>query len=242
MFQGKKVIIFDMDGTLIDSVGIWNEVDKNLIRKLGFLGELDDKAIQKQRDNLLRHFSKAENPYVEYCKSLAEKYRSNLRKEEILKLRYEIAQDYLKNEVDYKPNADQLIQKLKEKGFILAIASTTRRPNMEIYEVENQNIISKAKLTDYFSLILTREAVQEMKPNPEIFLKTVEELNVKKEECLIFEDSLVGVEAAKRAGIEVVAVYDKYSDEEREQINELSDYQIKDYSEAIKRYESEEKK
>lgn len=79
MFEGKKVIIFDMDGTLIDSVGVWNEIDKNLIRKLGALEELDDKQIQKQRDTLLREFSKVENPYMEYCKCLAEKYHSRVK-------------------------------------------------------------------------------------------------------------------------------------------------------------------
>ena len=79
MFQDKKVIIFDMDGTLINSVGIWNEVDKKLIKKFGFSNELEDKAIQKQRDTLLRKFSKSENPYLEYCKTLAQKYQSNLK-------------------------------------------------------------------------------------------------------------------------------------------------------------------
>lgn len=233
MFKGKKVIIFDMDGTLIDSVGIWNEVDKNFIKKLGATEELDETSLQKQRDILLRTFSKAENPYLEYCKTLGKKYHSELSAEQILKLRYDVAQDYLKNKVDYKPYADEFIRKLKEENFVLAIASTTRRDNMRIYQKQNENIMKKAAIDDYFSLVLTREDVKEMKPNPEVFLKVVEELKVKKEECLIFEDTLVGVEAAKNAGMEVVAMYDKYSDGEREEINQIANYQLDNYADAI---------
>ena len=67
MFKGKQIIIFDMDGTLIDSIGAWNKIDMELIRELGGLEELNEIEIQKQRDNKLREFSKSENPYIEYC-------------------------------------------------------------------------------------------------------------------------------------------------------------------------------
>lgn len=233
MFKGKKVIIFDMDGTLIDSIGIWNEVDNLLIKKLGFTGEVESDIIQKQRDETLRTYSKSENPYLDYCKLLGKRYNSQLTAEEILNLRYNVAQDYLKNIIDYKPNVDKFLKKLKEKNFILAIASTTRKSNMDIYRTKNTNIINKAKLDEYFSVIYTREDAKEIKPSPEIYLKVIETLKVKKEDCLIFEDSLIGIESAKNAGIGCVAIYDKYSDMDREQINKLSDYQLNDYSEAI---------
>ncbi len=104
---------------------------------------------------------------------------------------------------------------------------------MNIYKTENKNIINKANINDYFKIIYTREDVKEIKPNPEVHFKILEELNIEKQDCLIIEDSLVGIEAAKNAGIDVVSIYDKYSDTDREKINELSNYQIKDYLEAI---------
>ena len=233
MFKDKKVIIFDMDGTLIDSVGIWNKVDIELIKELGESKELNEFEIQQQRDNKLREFSKSENPYIDYCQFLSLKYNSPFTGEEILMKRYNIAQNYLKNEIDYKKDVPELLKLLKEKNYTLIIASTTRRNNMDIYCEENTNIINKANLKDYFSVLYTREDAKEIKPNPEIYLRIVNELGVKKEKCLIFEDSLIGIEAANNAGIDVVAMYDKYSDMEREEIERKATYSLKNYEEAI---------
>lgn len=233
MFKDKKVIIFDMDGTLIDSVGIWNKVDIELIKELGESKELNEFEIQQQRDNKLREFSKSENPYIDYCQFLSLKYNSPFTGEETLMKRYNIAQNYLKNEIDYKKDVPELLKLLKEKNYTLIIASTTRRNNMDIYCEENTNIINKANLKDYFSVVYTREDAKEIKPNPEIYLRIVNELGVKKEQCLIFEDSLIGIEAANNAGIDVVAMYDKYSDMEREEIERKATYSLKNYEEAI---------
>ena len=233
MFRGKKVIIFDMDGTLIDSVGVWNKVDMELIKEFGCLEELNEIEIQQQRDNKLREFSKSENPYIEYCQFLSSKYSSRLTGEETLKKRFDIAQNYLKNEIDYKDDVPELLKLLKEKNYTLVIASTTRRKNMDIYCNENNNIIHKANIKDYFSIVYTREDAKEIKPNPEIYLRIVNELKVRKDECLIFEDSLIGIDAANNAGIESVAMYDKYSDMERDEIEKKATYSFNNYREVI---------
>ncbi len=233
MLTNKEVIIFDMDGTLIDSVGVWNEVDCALLSRLNKSMSITYEEAQIQRDTMLRKFSKDENPYMSYCAYLKERYNSPLSVEEIHDLRYEIAGEYLRNVIDYKEGADKFIKKLKSKGYTLVIASTTKGSNMEIYKKENANIIKKARLEDYFSLIYTREDASEIKPNPEIYLKVMKTLNKSPKACLVFEDSLIGVEAAKAAGIETVAVYDKYSDSDREKIDALADYKIESYKELI---------
>lgn len=233
MLNGKKVIIFDMDGTLIDSIGIWNAVDRDLIRRIRTDGGTETGNIQEQRDAVLRGASKAENPYIEYCGHLGKKYGSSLSAKEIHALRYEICQAYLQNQIDYKKDADVLIHKLKEAGYTLAIASTTRRDNMNIYREKNENIRKKANIDDYFTLVYTSEDAREIKPNPEIYLRIMRELGVTAEECLVFEDSLIGIEAAKNAGMEAVAVYDPYSDSDRERIHALADYQISSFTELL---------
>ena len=232
MIKDKKVIIFDLDGTLIDSIGIWNEIDKELIKAVGN-GSIDNVDIGKQRDEKLKEYSKYEDAYLEYCGFLKEKYNSKMSKEEIKKLRYEIADNYLKTVIDYKPNAEKVLKYLKQKGYILVIASTTNDHTIENYKNDNLNIINKAKIEDIFSLVYSKGAVKELKPNPEIHYKILKELNVDKKECLIIEDSLIGVEAANNADIEVAVIYDKYSDCNREEINKLSQYQFKDYNEML---------
>ena len=114
MLKDKKVIIFDMDGTLIDSIGIWNEIDKELIKTIGN-GDIDNVNIGKQRDEKLKEYSKYEDAYLEYCSFLKEKYNSKMCKEEIKKLRYEIADNYLRTVIDYKANAEKFLKYIKLK-------------------------------------------------------------------------------------------------------------------------------
>lgn len=230
MLTGKKVIIFDMDGTLIDSVGIWNQVDEELIRRIRGETAPQPEDVQLQRDEALRRFSKAESPYVEYCGFLKETYGAQESADEIHTLRYQIAQEFLRHVVDYKQDADTLIRWLKERGYTLVIATTTKRSNMDVYRTRNARMMERAKIDDYFTLVYTREDAKEIKPNPEIYLRVMSELGVSAEECLVFEDSLIGIEAAKNAGMQSMAVYDSYSDGEREQINALADYQVRSYT------------
>lgn len=232
MLKNKKVIIFDLDGTLIDSVGVWNKIDEELINKIRKV-EFDNIDIGKQRDTKLKEYRNLEDSYLAYCEFLKEKYKSDMPKEEIKKLRYEIADMYLKEVVDYKPNAEKILKYLKQKEYTLCIASTTGENAIEKYKNYNKNIINKAPFQEIFTLIYSKGAVKNIKPDSEVHYKILKELNVQKEECIIVEDSLIGVEAAKNSGIEVITIYDKYSDSDREEIDSLSDYKFKDFKEML---------
>lgn len=232
MVKGKKVIIFDLDGTLIDSIGIWNLIDKQVIETISDY-KIENVDLGKQRDLILKKYSQYDDTYLEYCGFLKQKYHAKMNKKEIKELRYQMADKYLKEVIDYKPNAEELLKYLKEKGFILAIASTTNDHTIENYKKENKNIINKASFDTIFSIVYSKGAVKQLKPNPAIHYKILKELKVKPEECLIIEDSLIGVEAANNANIEVAVMYDKYSDGNREQINKLCQYQFNDFKEML---------
>lgn len=232
MLEGKKYLLFDMDGTLIDSVGMWNEVDRLFIKALG--GKSDNVDVQKTRDSKLREYKASDDPYREYCGYIGKKYGSSLSPEELVKLRYSISLELTENTVDYKPYADRFLHVLKKRGYTLAIVSTTKRSNMEVYRNKNVKIMSKAPIDEIFSAVYTREDAKEIKPSPEIYVKVLRELGAKAEECLIFEDSIVGVEAANSAGIDAVAVYDKYSENDSEEIISRVKMYFKDYKEALR--------
>ncbi len=228
-FLHRSLVIFDLDGTLLDSIGVWNEVDARLYARLG-LAPLPAAELHARREAILRENAAAENPYHEYCRALGAEAGSPLPPEDILRLRYEICEGLLADEVDYKPGADELVRRLHARGLRLAVASTTRRANMDIYLHRNARIRAKAAFDAYFDPIFTREDAERGKPDPEIYLRVLRETGVPVEEAVAIEDSLAGVESARAAGIAVVAVRDPASDPDRDAIRRLADWFVPDFA------------
>lgn len=133
MPHNKKLVCFDLDGTLIDSVGIWNQVDARLIKDLS--GQLEDlNAIQQQRDAQLKKLKHCADPYLEYCGYLKERYGiARLSKDEIKTRRYSISHHFLDHEIRLKPQAEIFVQLLLQQGIYTAITTTTSLSNIQRY-------------------------------------------------------------------------------------------------------------
>lgn len=230
ILENKKVIIFDLDGTLVDSIGIWNKVDIATVKF--FTGkEALETEVNHLRDHVLRTANE-EDIYRAYIRELCFKYNISEDIDIVYEKRKYFGDEIPKTDVTFKPFAKEVLLKLKELGFILALATTSTTKKIEIYSFENINTNS-INLFEIFDLILTKDEVIKKKPDPEILNKIIDHFKIDKSEAIVFEDSLVGVRTANNAGIEVVSVYDKYADYERDIINECSDYKINTFKEIL---------
>lgn len=237
-FLQRNTIIFDMDGTLIDSIGIWNQVDQALMAAMGGAAE-EEMAVGRRRDAFLADHGNEENPYLSYCLFLARHCGCSWSGEKVFQKRYEISRDFLIHQVDYKKGAPEVIQRLHGLGKTLVIATTTKRANMDIYRCLNENIRSKAPLDKYFTAIYTREDVSSIKPSPEVHEKLMADLGKTREECFIFEDSLAGLMAAQAAGIPAGVIYDRYSEKDRNRMVPLAEAWYDSWEDVLSEMETD---
>lgn len=218
-YPGK---IFDWDGTLADTIGIWNLTDRHLIDYYTGI-DVDLDTIYQDRMEFLKD-AKGLDTYTEYANFLREKYEITDSAENIYESRVVVAKQKL-IELDYKSGAAEFLASIKQQGKgKMAIASITTERMMQTYRLENEKIRGAANIDEIFDLLVLKDDVEKIKPHPEIYEKTIEKLGFNKKEVIVFEDSLHGVQSAKAAGLTVVNVVDKYSADDQPKIDELADY------------------
>ena len=219
MLENIKAVLFDLDGTLVDSMWMWKDIDIEYLGKRGF-----DLPGELQKD--IEGMSLTET--ATYFKNRFELPES---REEIKKEWMDMARDKYCHQVPLKPGAKEFLLYLKEHQIRTGIASSNG--------IELVHAVLQAQGVDqYLDSVHTCCDVKRGKPNPDIYLLVAEELDVKPEECLVFEDIPMGILAGKRAGMRTCAVEDVFSRDQMNEKRQLADYYIQDYYDVLQeRYE-----
>ena len=198
-FKNLELVIFDLDGTLIDSNGVNNGLDVDLAHYLGDNSSAEQ--ILKDRDEVFKN-NNAGDIYLNYCDYLRTKFNFNLSKEEILQIRRNFSKEIARN-IEYKPDADVIIKYFKSQNIKLALATVSRRETIDIYINENEHIKNKCNLQQYFDFIITKDDVTLKKPNPEVYNKIIEKFKISDfSKCIVIEDSLSRSSCSKKSKFE----------------------------------------
>ena len=182
-----KGIIFDMDGTIVDSLPYHYEAWKIFFN-----------------ENKVENFSEKLNEYkgggtLDLMRTV---YGNQYSKKELKKMsedKEKIFRKIYKGEIKQILGFKKFLDELKSKDIMIGLASNAIRKNVSM-------IINELEIYDYFDSIICGDEVINGKPNPEMFNETIDRFNINKDECLIFEDSLEGVLAAKNSGVKVIGI------------------------------------
>lgn len=205
MLEGIKAVIFDLDGTLVDSMWMWKAID---IEYLGRYGYECPEEIQKEIEGM---------SFTETANYFKEKFNLPVPIDKIKEDWNAMALDKYQHEVPLKEGMLEFLMDLKQRGIKTGIATSNSRELVDA-------VIESLAIGEYFDEIHTSCEVAKGKPAPDIYLLVAECLGVEPQDCLVFEDIPFGIMAGKNAGMKVCAVYDDYSKSLTEEKKRLADY------------------
>jgi len=208
-----KAYIFDLDGTLLDSMGVWSQIDSDFLAKRGIAVPLD--------------YMEAIAPmtFYETAAYTVKRFALPNSIEDLMLEWNEMAAYAYGNTVQMKPHAKEYLTTLRECGAKLAIA-TSLSAELCAPVLRNNGI------DNFFDAVCRTDEAGYGKSHPDVFLLTAKKIEVSPQDCLVFEDLFEAVKSAKSAGFSVCAVYDKSSENYWEQIKASADYAITDFCEA----------
>ncbi len=214
MLKEIEAVIFDLDGTLVDSMWMWKSIDIEYLAKFG-----------QEMPEDLQHCIEGMS-FSETAVYFKERFGLPDSLEQIKSDWNEMAWEKYRNEVPLKEGVTEFLTYLRQNQIPAGIATSNSRELVDL-------IIEQHDLKGYFTSIRTSCEVAKGKPSPDIYLLVAEDLGVPPQRCLVFEDVLQGVMAGKNADMKVCAVYDEYSEKDQEEKIKLSDYYVNSISEVL---------
>lgn len=208
-----KGMIFDLDGTILDSMEVWRNIDIEFLGKRG-LAVPDDylEAITPMGFLNAAIYTKERFGFPESPEEIEEEW---LRMAEY---------DYA-NKVELKPCAKEFLLKCKAEGIKLAVATSS----LERLFVP---CLQHHDLCDLFEIAVTTRQAGADKKSPRVYQMAADALGLKPEECVVFEDIVEGIRTAKAADFYAVGVYDVHSDRDRNNMVALADRYLMSYEEV----------
>lgn len=210
-FQGA---IFDLDGTLLDSMGVWEQIDAAFLGRRGipvpedYVRTIAPMGFRACAEYTVQRFSLPDTP-----EQLMEEWGA-------------MAADEYRLRVELKPGACEYVQKLREKGVRLAIATASDSalflPALE-----------RLRITDWFDAIVTVSQVSRGKGFPDVYEEAARQLHLPASQCAVFEDIYEGLCGAKAGGFYTVAVYDPYCRDDRQKMSESSDFYLESFEQLL---------
>lgn len=208
-----KACIFDLDGTLIDSVKMWDEVDRIFFERHNLVyDEEAKKGVQSTFDEAITF--------------LIERYGMSESREEIRREFDELVIDEYKYNIDLKPGVKDFLDYLNDKNIKFCIATSC--------DVENaNNVLSRLGILDMFEFMLTSEELNTTKKEPFIYLECAKKLGYEPEEIVVFEDMYSTLKVAKDAGFITCGINEDANGSEAQNFHEVSDKAIDDFKELL---------
>ena len=207
------MLIFDMDGTLIDSNHIWQDIDRSFLEKRGFeLTDAYNAGVIYATFPLAAKFTK------EYC-GLTES------EEDIMAEWMELAKDNYAH-VALKPHVREYLEKLRAQGERMAVFTSC-------VPAHCKTALAVHDLNRCFERVIFAQELGMDKSDPAIFAKATELLGVTPQECIFFDDSVKSCRSAKASGMTVIGVYDPFFEGTKDEMPLVCDRFIRDFGEML---------
>lgn len=211
MLENIEAVLFDLDGTLVDSMWVWKDVDIVYLGKYGYdvPDDMQDEIEGMSFTETAQYFKKRFN-IPETIEEIKEEWN-------------QLAWDFYGDKVPLKDGIEEFLMELKKKGIKTGVASSNSK-ELVVHVLEKRGILK------YFDTIRTSCEAKKGKPAPDIYLLAASDLEVEPSKCLVFEDLPFGILAGKNAGMRVCTIFDNFSQPSIDKKRELADYYIDDYT------------